>query len=101
MHHERSFTAPVMAVPLGVAWRPRLPVIATCLRRAAGCWTAPLPDRSAGPVQETRSISPGRQLLSKKDSSGLYRRRITNQPFLGSVWIQLPRATPAGCVGPK
>lgn len=27
----------------------------------------------------------GRQLLSKKDGSGLYSRRIVNQPFLGSV----------------
>jgi hypothetical protein len=34
-------------------------------------------------------------------SSGLYSRRITNQPLPGVVWIQLPRLTPSGCRGPK
>ena len=24
---------------------------------------------------------------------------MVNQPFFGSVWIQLPRATPSGCSG--
>ena len=49
----------------------------------------------------TSSISPACQLLSKNDFSGLYSRSNAHQPFFGSVWIQLPRSTPAGCVGAK
>ena len=55
----------------------------------------------ADPAYLTRSISLGRQLLSKKGSSGPYSRRITNQPLPGIVWIQLPRFTPSGCFGAK
>src|SRR5512132_1054667 len=46
-------------------------------------------------AQRTKAISLGRHALVKNGSSGLYKRRIVNQPFLGSVWIQLPRLIPA------
>ena len=41
----------------------------------------------------TNSTSLGRQVLAKNDSSGLYKRRIVNQPLPGMVCIQLPRFT--------
>ncbi len=65
-------------------------------REAARDW----PGNAANPYFTT-SISLGRQLLSKNGSSGLYSRRMVNQPLSGIVWIQLPRFTPAGCFGPK
>lgn len=46
-----------------------------------------------------RSISPGRQVLSKNGGSGSRDARIWNQPFVGSVWSQLPAGTPAGRCG--
>jgi hypothetical protein len=52
-------------------------------------------------AQRTSSISLGRHCLVKNGSSGLYRRRMVNQPLPGIVWIQLPRLTPSGCVGLK
>src|SRR5262245_60190846 len=35
------------------------------------------------------SISPGRHDLSNHDSPGPYNRKITLQPLVGTVWIQL------------
>jgi len=56
-------------------------------------------DRTVEP-QSISSISPGFQVFSKKASSGLYRRRIVNQPLPGTVWIQL-LSLPLGAFGPK
>src|SRR5271170_400080 len=46
------------------------------------------------------SSSPGCQVLSNHGSRGPYSRKITHQPFPGTVCTQLP-ALPAGAVGPK
>jgi len=46
------------------------------------------------------SISLGRQVLSKYDWSGLYSRRIGNQPLSGLVCSQFD-SLPLGAVGPK
>src|SRR5690606_33199838 len=62
-------------------------------------WRALARRVGASAPYSTSSISLGRHDLSKKGGSGLYRRRSVNQPFSGSVWIQLPRATPSGCSG--
>jgi hypothetical protein len=53
------------------------------------------------PPHRTRSTSLGLQVLSKNDCSGLKKRRMTNQPLPGSLWIQLPSATPSGFSGAK
>jgi hypothetical protein len=44
-------------------------------------------------------MSPGRQVLSNQGSSGPYSRKIANQPFFGTVAIQLA-SLPAGAFGP-
>ena len=45
-------------------------------------------------------MSPGLQVWSYQGSSGPYIRRIVNQPFPGTVWIQLFWSS-AGCSGPE
>jgi hypothetical protein len=45
-------------------------------------------------------MSLGRQVLSNQGSSGPYSRKIANQPFFGTVAIQLA-SLPAGAFGPK
>ena len=49
----------------------------------------------------TSSISLGLHALVKKIRAGYRDAGAVNQPFFGSVWIQLPSLTPSGRVGPK
>src|SRR5215208_4309212 len=39
--------------------------------------------------------------MSKKEARGLYGRKMMNHPLPGTVWIQLPSATPSGFSGPR
>lgn len=52
------------------------------------------------PTYSIGSISPTRHLLSKNVWRGLYKRKMTNQPLLGRMCIQL-LSLPSGDSGPK